>query len=184
MGVLKSGACSALATRQWAAMFSASAILLATCAACAATPSYNLGHLPQAEMAKVESACGMVARLPDGSYYDYYVCEESLSRSLGARIKAVQIGQVRQDCLAAGNAPGSLPLSLCELGAAPTAARASFGRDSVTHPPSSEQGKKIELSGREKLACADIGLDPAEPTFQQCVADLDSDLFAARHPAD
>lgn len=135
-------------------------------------------------MAKVESACRMVARLPDGSYYDYYVCEESLSRSLAARIKAVQISQARQDCLAAGDAPGSLPLSLCELGAAPTEARASFGSGPVTQLPSPKQGKKIELASREKLACADIGLDPVEPAFQQCVADLDSELFVARHPAD
>lgn len=167
-------------------MFSASATLFATCAACASAPVYNLGHVPKAEMAQVESACRMVARLPDGSYYDYYVCEESLSRSLAARIKAAQIFQARHDCLAAGNAVGSATLSLCELSASQAAPRTSFASAPapVAQPPLPEQAKKIELSSREKMACADIGLDPVEPAFQQCVADLDSELFAARHPAD
>jgi hypothetical protein len=34
---------------------------------------------------------------------------------------------------------------------------------------------------RDRLACADVGIDPGSPIFGQCVADLHQSIWMVRH---
>lgn len=85
------------ALRIGAALASAAATLAS--GACVSAVTYNPGHVPAAAMRRIVDACAAVARLPNGSVYDLDVCEESLSRSLAAR-------------LAGGPGPGVTPAAL------------------------------------------------------------------------
>jgi hypothetical protein len=44
------------------------------------------------------------------------------------------------------------------------------------------QGSPQELHRREQQACASVGFDPANRSYESCVADLASSLFAIDHP--
>jgi hypothetical protein len=60
----------------------------------------------------------------------------------------------------------------------PAQVQASSGRAAGPYSHASPS----EIRYRERLACADLGLDPDAAGFASCVANLDSALFAADHP--
>lgn len=90
-----------VALRIGAALASGAIVLGAGAGASAATV-YNPGHVPDDAMRRIVEACGVVARLPNGSAYDLYVCEESLSRSLAARLASGPAPQMTSTPLATG----------------------------------------------------------------------------------
>ena len=154
---------------------------------CASAPVYNPGDVPADKMKQVAEACAEVARLPNGSYYDYYVCEEALSRSLASHLRSEQLLVSRKACLAKGMRAGAASLSDCELHAQPNMAALDVKSPPQTSPVTdgvkpADRSPRADLREREQYACADIGYDPVDPAFGQCVADLDAELFAADRP--
>jgi len=158
--------------------------LAVQCAACAPTNlAYNPGHVPAQQMGQIENVCAMVARLPSGSSQDYDVCQESLSRSLASRLKAERLLASRRDCLARGASPGTTALSTCELEV--QTSRSTPSAQKVSSEPAPRPLvvlPRLDLRHREQRACAEIGFDPVDRGFSQCVADLDAELSAVHRP--
>ena len=165
--------------RLWAGCAAWVAVLAVATGGCASAVTYNPGHVPPAAMARIEQACAMVAGLPNGSVYDLNVCEESLSRSLAARLKSDALLATRQACLARGLAPGSAALSDCELDSRGEVAAAAAPQMAATDLTPRPHASRRE---REERACAAIGFEPTGAGFGQCVADLHAELFAADRP--
>jgi hypothetical protein len=148
-------------------------------AGCAPTTPYNPDRLAPAQMSRIGEICHTVMGLPAGHYTDYQACEESLSHSLAARRERSATVAAPQTCDPRGLKPDAL--GQCEQH--PRQKAPALGA-----PPSAPPVKSYffasndEIHRRAQSACADIGEDPATGTFAQCVADLESYLFAADHP--
>lgn len=157
--------------------------LAVPCAACAPTNlAYNPGHVPAQQMGQIENVCAMVARLPSGSSQDYDVCQESLSRSLASRLKAERLMVSRRDCLERGERPGTTALSTCELEGQASRDPPPAQKVSSEPAPRPVVPPRLDLRHREQRACAEIGFDPVDRGFGQCVADLDAELSAVHRP--
>jgi hypothetical protein len=126
----------------------------------------------------------------------YRGCVFSLSSSL-ARIDAQQAAhQAEQQCRSEGLEPGSPELAVCVLQSTrrtpnPTAASATAagagppdrGLAAVkTASGSFYSASTRELSRREELACAELGLEPSSGAFESCVRNLKATFFAIDNP--
>ncbi len=171
----------------WAAALALGACALASSPAQASV--YNPEHLAPAQMSHVDAVCKTAMGLGESSTTQYDACAESLSHSFAARLKAGRLLAARQDCLAQGLKRGTTELSECELTArhqqvaqnaqpvpetaAPTQAAKSYFNASVN-----------EIRRREQRACAEIGYDPADAGFGQCVGDLTANMDQADYPVE
>lgn len=122
----------------------------------------------------------------------YRGCVLSLSDSL-ASIDSVQAAsEAAQACRAQGLEPGSPDLAVCVLrstetarnpAAAPVAAAsAPPDRGLLRASGSFYNASNRELSRRERLACAELGLEPASGPFTSCVRSLKATFFAIDNP--
>jgi hypothetical protein len=184
-----------------------SCALAAASAVGCATPAANDAH--SGATSRVAEICQNVLGLspserPTGGNWlgndklDYWTshykgCLTSLSDSWqGARDTTV-VQQAEDRCRAKGLLPGSPDLALCVLQTAnehpePAPAQAT-ATASTTAEPTAAPGSFYfasarEIAHREQVACAALGLSPAQAEFKGCVQQLRSTFYAIDHPID
>ena len=164
-------------------------------AAYATEPTYNPQHLKAAQISQVDKICQTVMGLrpsdtltdnrwpgnpdPGSSTNEYRGCVASLSHSLENITAARAESQADQNCRAKGLEPGSSDFAVCAL----QAVAAKPGSEPI-QLASLDAKPFIEQAGRdapaavpgnvskERLACAEIGLEPKAAAFASCVEGL------------
>lgn len=173
---------------------------------CAATAPYNPDRLGDGDFARVAGICQNVMGLSPRerqtggnwlgndrlnywtSHYDG--CVLSLSDSLRTAQSTEATQQADAMCRAKGLRPGTPDLALCVLQTAnshpaesssetATAMRISAN---LTASGSYYSASPHETVSREAVACAALGLSPAEGAFKTCVKDLDDTFYSIDHP--
>jgi hypothetical protein len=124
----------------------------------------------------------------------YRGCLISLSDSLQSVSDNQVVQQAEERCRDRGLPPGSADLALCVLQTAnehPQPAVSQMtdsGQTSVSAataaPGSFYFASPSESARREQLACAALGLSPAQGEFKTCVQQLKATLYAIDHPID
>jgi hypothetical protein len=169
-----------------------------------AAPAPDASHVPATAIAGIcQNVMGLSPgeRLTGGNWLgndklDYWTshyrgCLVSLSDSLqGARDSTV-VQQAEGRCRAKGLLPGSPDLALCVLKSAneqpepasPAAVSSPVGLgESGVAAGSFYFASPHEIARREQVACAALGLSPAQAEFKSCVQQLKSTFYAIDHP--
>jgi len=182
------------------------AIACVSMAAGASGPTYNPQHLGAAQISQVDEICQKVMGLrpsdtltdnrwpgnpdPGLSTNEYRGCVASLSRSMENIAATRAESQADQNCRAKGLEPGGPDFAVCALRAVeaePGSERIQLA--SLDARPFLEQARTdapAPVAGRvskERLACAEIGLEPKAAAFPSCVASLEA-VMAARFMED
>jgi hypothetical protein len=170
-----------------------------------ATPAANDAQEPTTAVAGIcQNVLGLspTERLTGGNWLgtdklDYWTshyrgCLVSLSDSLQGAQDTTVVQQAAERCRAKGLLPGSPDLALCVLQSAnehpdpapaPAPAAASATAGTPTAPPGSFYfASNNEIARREQVACAALGLSPAQAEFKGCVQQLRSTFYAIDHP--
>ena len=161
----------------------------------ATEPTYNPQHLNGAQISQVDAICQMVMGLrpsdaltdnlwpgnPDhgSSTNEYRGCVASLSQSMESITAARAESQADQNCRDKGLEPGSSDFAVCAL----QAVEAKSGSEriqlaSLDAKPFIEQARKDAPAAvpgsvsKERLACAEVGLEPKAAAFTSCVEGL------------
>lgn len=154
----------------------------------AAGPGFAAPYVPQgltlAETQGVGRICqGVMGLEPNEEHFQ--ACLDSLADQVRALKRAREVAGARADCLGRGRPPGSPALAECE------AARPEAVVSAVATPVDADVGPAVksyfyasptEVRRRERMACAHLGLEPAAPGFNSCVAGLQSAMFSADNP--
>lgn len=150
-------------------------------------PAQAAAYVPQGlnptEAQGVGRICRGVMGLEPGEEH-FQSCLDTLADQVRALKRGRQVSDARAACLEHGLAPGSPALAECE------AARSEAARQVVTPidadlgpaPKSYFYASPTEVRRRERMACARLGLEPAAPGFNSCVAGLQSAMFSADNP--
>jgi hypothetical protein len=151
-----------------------------------ATSALAMGAAAQVPDGRPEASAAEVCQSTMGlqpGQSQYEACFESLKSTTRDIGRAKILDRARADCRA--HDPQDAPdLAECELRESWTMP-ASTATSSVTQP---KLGRTYfgETNGdhyrREQLSCARLGLDPAGGAFDNCVASLQSAMFAADNP--
>jgi hypothetical protein len=165
------------------------ALSIAGLAGCATAGPYNPSRLAPTQLSQVQQLCRSVMGISVGIGL-YSDCVENVSGSAVAIAQARGLSAARRDCLAKGFTPGQTGLSKCELTtvsqrSAPGLAAADVRIDTsgLERPAKSYFNASFdEGRRREQDVCARLGYDPINPGFAQCVASLDTAIFASLHP--
>jgi hypothetical protein len=173
--------------------------------ACTTVPTYNPVHLQAVQFDRVSSICQTVMGLNpnetlraggqfrgptfDNGTSHYRMCVLSLSESLHDSVDAQLTESTDAACAAKGLATGSSDLALCVLSNRP----ASGG--STQNSSAAESGDALpqalisyyrasahDQGQREGLACASLGLDPAQNGFTNCVKRISQALRSIDNP--
>jgi len=164
-------------------------------AAYATEPTYNPQHLKAAQISRVDEICQAVMALrpsdtltdnlwpgnpdPGSSTNEYRGCVASLSHSMENITAARAESQADENCRTKGLEPGSSAFAVCAL----QAVEAKPGSERI-QLASLDAKPFIEQAGRdapaavpgnvskERLACAEIGLEPKAAAFASCVEGL------------
>jgi hypothetical protein len=171
----------------WAAVLALGACVLASSTARASV--YNPEHLAPDQISRIAAVCQTTMGLGESSTTQYDACAESLSHSFAGRLKAGRLLAARQDCLARGLQPGTTALSECELTARrqQTAQNRRPALETATPTPAAKSyfnASVNEIRRREQRACAEIGYDPADAGFGQCVGNLTANMDEADYPVE
>ena len=166
---------------------------------------YNPVHLQAAQFERVSSICQTVLGLnpnetlqtggqfrgpivDDGTSH-YRMCVLSLSESLRGELDAQLTQSTDAACAAKGLAPGSSDLALCVFGNRPTSgdsAQTSGVAESGDALPqaliSYYRASAHDQERMEGLACASLGLNPAQNGFTNCVKKLSQALHSIDNP--
>jgi hypothetical protein len=154
----------------------------------AAPYPYNPDGLDGGQTSQIAQTCRSVVGVGP-SDARYYACVGALSGSAKNLDRGRALQQARGDCLSHGYGAGSPDLDVCVV--------QSAGRERPAAPdmamsrPMEEPGRtrsyayapQSEVHRREELSCARMGMDPSSGGFAECVAGLDSALFAADNPS-
>jgi len=181
-------------------------IVCATITSCASGPRYNPDHLGAAQVTNVAKICQNVVGLqpseplvdnlwpgdpdPELSTNNYRGCIASLSNSLRNSAAARAQMQADRNCRSKGLQADSSQLATCVLHALETAPKsASIQAASLVVTPydaktSGSDDSIPEILRRERLACAEIGLEPAQRAFASCVNGLKDVLSASQMAGD
>jgi hypothetical protein len=177
---------------------------------CATPPAYNPDQLGAGALARVAGICQNVMGLspterPTGGNWlgndklDYWTshyrgCVLSLSDSLQNVRDTEVVRQAEERCRAKGLLSGSPDLALCVLQTAnahpePNESQsASAGQTPVsqnlTAAGSYYFASPHETARREQVACAALGLSPADAQFKSCVQQLSATFYSIDHPID
>ncbi len=177
-------------------------------AACASASPYNPDQLGGGQVGRVAAICQNVMGLDPSEPLTYGMhtgvsdldtwtshyrgCVSSLSSSLASVNAEQAASQAEQACRAKGLEPGSPELAVCVLQmakampnpAAPNASTAVSAPERGLMPVSGSfyKASNRELSQREELACAELGLEPATTAFESCVRNLRATFFAIDNP--
>jgi hypothetical protein len=180
----------------------------ASMVSCATAPAYNPQTPQSGPSARVAAICQNVMglspteRLTGGNWLgndklDYWTshyrgCIVSLSDSLQNARDAEVSRQAADRCRAQGLLPGSPDLALCVLKTAnehpepsessAAAATQTAVSENLTAQGSYYQASPHETARREQVACAALGLSPAEPEFKSCVQELSATFYSIDHP--
>jgi len=175
--------------------------------ACTTVRTYNPDHLQAAQFKRVSSICQTVMGLnPNeplqaggpfrGAGFDnetshYRVCVLSLSESLQGIADAQLTQSTDAACAAKNPAPGSSDLALCVLN---RLGNRTASRDSQTSAVA-ESGDALpqalisyyrasahDQGQLEGLACASLGLNPAQNGFTSCVKKINQALHSIDSP--
>jgi hypothetical protein len=173
------------------------------------TQPYNPDSLDAARFGRVAAVCQNVMGLSpaeplSGGYWmgndrlDYWTsnyrgCIVSLSDSIRSEQGTQLAQQADADCRGQGLKPSSPDLALCVLhavnnptqaGRAPTATAAATLESSQLPAVSVSfyRASYPETARREQVACAALGLEPTQGSFQSCVKGLDDTFYALEHP--
>ncbi len=182
-----------------------------TIAACASAAAYNPDQLGTGQADRVAAICQDVMGLTPSEGLTYGIhtgvsnldtwtshyrgCVSSLSSSLASVNSERAASQAEQACRAKGLEPGSPELAVCVLQstetasspAAPGAATAGAAPPDRGLMPASGSFYKAsnrELTRREQLACAELGLEPASSPFASCVRNLKATFYAIDNPVE
>jgi len=178
--------------------------------ACASTASvYNPDHLRDDQAGTIANICqgtlglnpkespvlGVYMGSPhlDAQVSHYQACIASLSDSVQRVTDAATAGQADQECRARGFGSGSPALAECVLdrlhdernsiSASTSPAGAITAADSLQHPVGSFfYASAGETRRREELACAQLGLEPPNGHFADCVKLLNDNFYAIDNP--
>jgi hypothetical protein len=161
----------------------------------ATEPTYNPQHLNAAQISQVDEICQAVMGLrpsdtltenrwpgnPDhgSSTNEYRGCVASLSNSMESIAVARAETQADQNCRAKGLEPGSSDFAVCALQAAeakPGSERIQLAaldaKPFIQQAPKDARTAVPGSVSRERLACAEIGLEPQAAAFTACVEGL------------
>jgi hypothetical protein len=174
---------------------------------CATPPELNSPSSGATSNARVADICKNVMglspreRLTGGNWLgndklDYWTshyrgCIVSLSDSLQGVRDTEVVQQAEERCRAQGLQPGSSDLALCVLHSAnehsepaePAASQTS-AHEVLVAAGSFYFASPGETARREQVACATLGLSPAQAEFKNCVQQLSSTFYAIDHPID
>jgi len=153
----------------------------------AAPYPYNPDGLDGGQASQIAQTCRSVVGVGP-SDARYYACVGALSGSAKNQARGRALGEARADCENRGYHAGA-DLDVCVV--------QSAGRERTAAPdmamsrPMEEPGlaksyayaPQSEVHRREELSCARMGMDPSSGGFAECVAGLDSALFAADNPS-
>ncbi len=174
---------------------------------CATPPDYTSQSAGSTSNARVADICQNVMglspkeRLTGGNWLgndklDYWTshyrgCIVSLSDSLQGVRDTEVVQQAEERCRAKGLLPGSPDLALCVLHTA------NEHPEPVESPANQTSSHEVQVAAgsfyfispgetarREQVACAALGLSPAQPDFKNCVQQLSSTFYAIDHPID
>lgn len=181
-------------------------------AACAAAAPYDPGQFGTGEAARVAAICQNVMGLDpseplvwgihtgvpnlDTWTSHYRGCVFSLSNSLGSIDSERSAQEAAQECRAKGLEPGSPELAVCILQSTETTPSAAARNTSAAASGPPDRGlagataasgsfyhaSTRDLSHREELACAELGLVPASGPFASCVRNLKETFYAIDNP--
>ena len=188
----------------------AASLLIATSTAAAAATPYNPHGLPAPQLAHIDTICretmGLSPReAPSGVWgaaqdphldpgeNHYQGCVASLSDAQRNIDETREGLRADADCRARGLADSSPGLAVCVLGAqrakashieaAENAVNAPTAAVKASHWPGSFlTASPRESKRRERLACAQLALEPMYPAFQACVAHMDDVFFRIDNP--
>jgi hypothetical protein len=176
--------------------------------ACTTVPTYNPDHLQAAQFERVSSICQTVMGLNpnetlqaggqfrgpsvDNDTNHYRVCVHSLSESLRSIVDAQRAQSTDAACAAKGLAPGSSELALCVLNSLgnraasgdsmQTSAVAASGDALPQSLISYDRASAHDQGQLEGLACASLGLNPAQNGFTNCVKNINQALRSIDNP--
>jgi hypothetical protein len=175
---------SRLSARARALAAGLAGLAVVAAAGCASAAPLNPDNLPAPRIAQIDGICRSVMGLEAGEEH-YVNCALSLSHSVYRLDRTRGMQTARDDCVAKGLKPGDVQLSECELsvfhaGAKPVA----YSPALPAGPPAKSlfYASTTEIRHREQQACAMVGYDPIYGPFTDCVANLQSAMFAADHP--
>jgi len=188
--------------RSWAQL-SILGIGSAALAACATSAPYRSQHLSASRVSQVGEICQTVMGFepseplvdnlwpgdpdPEWSTNKYRGCVASLSSSLVSAAAAGDESRADAVCRARGLQPGNSDFGICVAQLVEASANTMdretapltvipFSKETTTGGFSSAP----EMLRRERLACAEVGLEPKQSAFASCVRGL-SDVLAAEH---
>jgi hypothetical protein len=175
----------------------------AAIAACATSAPYSSQHLSASRVSQVGEICQTVMGFepseplvdnlwpgdpdPESSTNKYRGCVASLSNSLVSAAAAGEESRADEVCRASGLQPGNSDFGVCVAQLVEASASTidpetapltviPFSKETTTGSFSSAP----EMLRRERLACAEVGLEPKQNAFASCVRGL-SDVLAAEH---
>ena len=177
---------------------------------CATPPAYNPDQLAPGALTSVAGICQNVMglspteRLTGGNWLgndklDYWTshyrgCIVSLSDSLQNVRDTQVVRQAEEQCRAKGLLSASPDLALCVLQTAnehpePTASQSAAAGQMPVSEKFAATGSYYfaspgETARREQIACAALGLSPAEAEFKSCVQQLSATFYSIDHPID
>jgi hypothetical protein len=171
-----------------------------------ATPAPDASHAPATAIAGIcQNVMGLSPgeRLTGGNWLgndklDYWTshyrgCLVSLSDSMQSARDTTVVQQAEDRCRAKGLLPGSPDLALCVLQSAnehpepaltPAVSSQALLNESSVAAGSFYFASTHEIARREQVACAELGLSPAQAAFTSCVRQLRSTFYAIDHPID
>ena len=154
---------------------------------------FNPDRLAPDQILRVGQICTSVIGVQPGEEH-YDSCVASLSTSVRRRTRARALQSARSDCGAKGLTPDTPGMAECVLRSSASGQRSassatqgsaidpSGGRPEAVPAKSYFAASPGEMLDRERLSCAELGLDPTTSAFASCVSDLRSALFAADNP--
>jgi hypothetical protein len=177
----------------------------ASLTACTTLPTYNPENLQAAQLERVSSICQAVMGLNPNETLQaggqfrgpsvandtshYRMCVLSLSDSLHDIVDAQLTESTDAACAAKNLAPGSSELALCVLGNRPASGdstHTSVVADSGDALPQARisyyRASAHDQERMEGLACASLGLNPAQNGFTNCVKKISQALHSIDNP--
>jgi hypothetical protein len=194
-----------------AALLAASVFAGGGVAGCASAADYNPQNLDAAQLGQIARICQSTMGLsPDEAYSPiwgaaqdprldpgenhYQGCVASLSDALRAESDGMAVARADEQCRAQGYKDGGADLAECVLhwrdthvaSAQQDAPAAQANLVSQTYPQTGARSFYTawpgEIARREREACAQLGLDPAEAAFDQCVSHMDNTFYRIDNP--
>ena len=161
---------------------------------CVTPPRVQTYGLDPASAALVRQTCVDIMGVRPG-LAEFDACGASLADSLRSRNHARRLGEAHETCEQQGLAEGTAALARCVLaslsaaapanapasGMVPATARETTDRQDVPRILFYNMSRPLQHE-REKLACAELGLDPIGAEFGDCVTGLRLAFFDLENP--